>query len=271
MSPTAVYYVTAHEDDWQLFRGYQAYIDLQQSDVYGIFITVTAGDNGDSSSWWQAREAGEIASIEVCLPYGTTSTADTPPPTVKGHNIQRTTFTDPDGNKRAVLYSLRLPDGNMSGAGFPSQSDQSIEKLQSGEIQGITTVDGSTTYDSWDDLVGTIQTIMSNENPDPSQKPWVNANQCWYDTDASPKDHPDHVTVGLALNQFTEGVYRRLWWQAYQIENEAPNLSDGNIMRKKLVYNAYYEKVKGFDGQSAECTVNWNAWGNKSYSTTTDS
>ena len=39
-----VFYIMAHQDDWQLFRGEQAYADINTHSVRAIFIYATAGN-----------------------------------------------------------------------------------------------------------------------------------------------------------------------------------------------------------------------------------
>ena len=61
------FYVTAHEDDWELFRGEQAYRDLATPTKKVVFIYVTAGDAGQTNGWWEAREQGALAAVrELC-------------------------------------------------------------------------------------------------------------------------------------------------------------------------------------------------------------
>lgn len=286
---TPVYYVTAHEDDFQLFRGEVAWNDLQRSDVYGIFITATAGDNAQTDGWWQAREAAQKASINACLPDGTWLTEDKA--SVNGHSIQRVKFSDPTSNAtRAVLYSLRLWDGGMDGNGPnaskpPQGADltyPSLQHLQEGKVvTQITAVDGSTTYTSWADFVLTLRTIMTNEfqtataGADPSMavnKPWVNANKYWLDggdtaTDHH-NDHSDHVTLGQALYSFMFGSYNQAWWLSYEISSKDPNLTGDDLTHKKHVYNAYMsvmqDQLKDSDANKDEYKSCMN-WEPKSY------
>lgn len=48
-------YVAAHQDDWQLFRGEQAWADLNTAGVRVVFVHTTAGDAGATNGWWEAR------------------------------------------------------------------------------------------------------------------------------------------------------------------------------------------------------------------------
>src|ERR1700761_6558189 len=55
------YYIVAHQDDWQLFYGQQAFSDLIEPGARVVFIYTTAGDAGGSEDWWRAREQGALA------------------------------------------------------------------------------------------------------------------------------------------------------------------------------------------------------------------
>src|SRR5947209_5394289 len=75
-----VFYISAHQDDWQLFRGERAYRDLRAPGLRVVFVYTTAGDSGDGpgASWWRARERGALASCLGAQPeakrYGETWT-----------------------------------------------------------------------------------------------------------------------------------------------------------------------------------------------------
>ena len=62
------FYVTAHQDDWELFRGQQAYKDLATSTNKVVFIYVTAGDAGRTNGWWEARERGALQRLTARNP-----------------------------------------------------------------------------------------------------------------------------------------------------------------------------------------------------------
>ena len=45
-SQAVVFYIGAHQDDWQLFMSPQAYYDLIADNTRVVFIYTTAGDAG---------------------------------------------------------------------------------------------------------------------------------------------------------------------------------------------------------------------------------
>lgn len=262
-----VYYVTAHEDDWQLFRGFTAWNDLQSPYTRGVFIAVTAGDGGHDDAYWQAREEAEMYSIYACVSEDFRVDRDWA--TINGHDIYRRKFINTSGTERAVLYSLRLPDGNHSGAGYPSHNCESIARLRNNEISSISSVDGTAVYTSWTDLWRTLQAIMQAELDDVGGPvhPWVNANQYWEDPNACCLDHSDHLTVGAALKEFVAGTYNQYWWKSYETAcpGFSANLGGKALEHKKEVYDKYteYMDVKGYQ----QATTDWNKWGDKIYGT----
>jgi hypothetical protein len=263
-----VYFVTAHEDDWQLFRGFTAWKDLQSPFTRGVFIAVTAGDGGsEDAAYWQARENAEACSIDECVVEDFQVQHDWA--AINGHDIHRRKFINTSGVERAVLYSLRLPDGNHSGAGYPTHNCESIARLRNKEISSISSVDGTAVYTSWADLWGTLQTIMQAELTAAGGPvhPWVNANQYWEDPNACRQDHSDHLTVGAALKEFVAGTYNQYWWKSY--ETACPdfdaNLSGQALEHKQEVYKKYTDKMDSAGYHQA--ATDWSEWGDKMYGT----
>jgi hypothetical protein len=110
--------------------------------------------DGRGDVCWAAHEAVCIESKAGTLTPVEPTSAQV---TVNGHSIQR--YTGPTW----ALYALRLPDGNVTGEGFPSTDGRTLGKLQSGEISSLPAIDGSTAYDSWEDLVTTLREIVSSQ------------------------------------------------------------------------------------------------------------
>ena len=69
------FYVVAHQDDWQLFMGVNAYNDILNQNAKTVFIYVTAGDEGSGSGFghctnctmphFRSREEGAISSVQL--------------------------------------------------------------------------------------------------------------------------------------------------------------------------------------------------------------
>ncbi len=195
------FYVVAHEDDWQLFMGINAALDVPGADSKIVFVHTTAGDaglgtgtGGTPMPYYLARENEALSAIRFLAnlgvvgagPSGAVSTI-----TINGKSLHRIAY------KNTVAYFLRLPDGNVNGGrGYPSTGNQSLLLLDLGAIREISAIDGSAVYYGWADLVETLRAILLYEahgSPDV----WINVPDT--DTTINPNDHPDHIYTGIAM------------------------------------------------------------------------
>ena len=275
-----VFYVRAHPDDIQLFIGNQAAADASNSSVRSVWIIATAGDAGRSSNWWQAREAGALASMEQALawtpgsfPAGCYQRKDTP--TINGHAVVRYRLYNASSAIRSVMYCLRLPDGNVDGSGFASTSYESLLKLMNNTISTMDTVDGNATYSGISDVMDTLDTIMTNERnaTDPNIHPWLNANEYsgMRNTNDATQDHTDHRVLGSILASFAHyNGYNRLWWQSYTVRSAGgyTTLTGTDLTNKDKVFHAYTSALDimltFFNGQTAPSGQNWS-WSGATY------
>lgn len=279
---TPVFYVAAHPDDIQLFRGEQAAADASSSSVRCVWIVATAGDGGRYVNWWQSREWGTIASIESTLgwtpgtvPSGCSLTYDWP--TENGHTVLRYTFTDSGSNVRAVLYCLHLPDGDNGGGGFASTGYQSLYRLRTGAISSMGTVDGIATYYGISDVMYTLATIMTNERlaTNPNIHVWINANEysgMRNSNDTYPDDHRDHRILGSIIASFANyNGFHRAWWISYTNSGGTDLWGTSAYTAKKAAYDAYSNDMVNsltyFNGLSYPPGQNW-AWNGTSQETT---
>lgn len=270
---TPSFYVAAHPDDIQLFIGNQAAADASSSSVRTVWIIVTAGDAGRDTNWWQAREAGALASMERAagfvpgaFPSGCYHTTDKP--TINGHTVVRHKLIDGSANVRSVMYLLRLPDGNVDGSGFASASYESLLKLMNSTISTIHAVDGLATYTGISDVMYTLDAIMTSERnaTNPSVHPWLNANEYsgMRNTNDSTEDHTDHRVLGSVLASFAYyNGYNRLWWKSYTVQSD-PNktvLSGSDYTNKVNLFEAYTAAMETmldfFNGQTPPSGHNW--------------
>jgi len=209
-------YFAAHEDDWQLFMGIDAYNDLQAlpSNLSSrvVFIYTCAGDAGTGMN------NGYVVSRENCamnsLRLATSPASSNNPPgmpyssivNVNGHNILTRIY----GN--VVSYFLRLPDGCSSGPTgcYPSTTPSSVtcQSLWHLYVGGINFMarDGSTTYSNWADLVQTIRVIMAQQcnlaAANGFGQPWVHCPD--FNTTYNPGDHADHLYTGKLAEQASD-------------------------------------------------------------------
>lgn len=245
------YYVVAHQDDWQLFHGQQAFLDLQAPGTRVVFIYTTAGDAGGSEEWWQRREQGAVAS--QALPIGLTA-PDPEPIWINSHSI---TVYDAGS---FVSYHLRLPDGNVSGDGFSSTGYASLKKLQAGDISEIATVDGLAQYAGWEDFCATLGGIIEREGYDANT--WVNAaDWSWA---CSPNDHWDHKATADAVRTIAGDRLNRLWFVTYSTKDRPANLLQRERANKASVFWAYAQVVVPLCGADLPLSE-WCDWGAKNY------
>lgn len=195
------FYVVAHEDDWQLFMGLNAALDVPAPDSKTVFIHVTAGDAGLGTGtggtpvpFYIARESEALSAIRFLAnrgvagggPNGIVSTID-----INGKSLRRVAY------KSTIAYFLRLPDGNVDGGmGYPSTGNQSLLRLASGAESRITAIDGTASYVGWSDLIATLRGILLYEAHGASDV-WVNVSDP--DPANNPNDHLDHTYTGKAM------------------------------------------------------------------------
>src|SRR5271167_3229621 len=195
------FYVVAHEDDWQLFMGINAALDVLAADSKVVFVHTTAGDAGLGTGtggtpvpFYLAREGEARSAIRFLAnigyagsgPNGAASTI-----TINGKSLHRVAY------RNTVAYFMRLPDGNVNGGrGYPSTGNQSLLLLEQGAIPGISAIDGSAVYFGWADLVATLRGILLYEAQG-SPDVWINVPET--NPIINPNDHPDHIYTGIAM------------------------------------------------------------------------
>ncbi|KDO22820.1 hypothetical protein SPRG_11579 [Saprolegnia parasitica CBS 223.65] len=111
VSPSSVHmFVNAHQDDHELFMSANLYDSFASKSTKIVMIYMSAGDAGARDGWYQAREAGTLASAQSFVKlfglYNPVRKTDVI--TLLGHQITKVTL----GN--AVHYFLRLSEDGMS-------------------------------------------------------------------------------------------------------------------------------------------------------------
>jgi len=249
------FYISGHPDDALFFRGEQLFTDLHSGGVSTVQIVASAGDAGRVDEWWQAREA---ACVEAML--GTLSPGD-PVSTqvmVNDHPLQR--YARPGW----ACYFLRLPDGNNRDdvEGFDSTDHLTMGKLQAESIPSLPTVDGSTTYTEWSDLVDTLRSIITREGG-ATPHPWVNTSDP--DRGLNPRDHRDHYAVADAVAAFAEADgLNRVWWVSYGVGNKPDNLAGYALDIKWFLVRLYGWALDDLMATPPN-EEEWRMWGAKTY------
>ena len=246
------YYIVAHQDDWQLFYGQQAFADLIEPNSRVVFIYTTAGDAGGSEEWWRARERGAVAA--QALPSGVAPPEHAEAVLINDHPLavyEAGSF---------VSYHVRLPDGHPNGDGFASTGRASLGKLQRGEISEIAAVDGSTKYVGWHDFCTTLAGIFDREGSNANT--WVNAAD-WSWT-CSPGDHSDHKATADAIREIVADRLNRTWFVTYSTKDLAANLSGEALECKERLWSAYKQHVESI-ADAGFLRWEWDSWGAKNY------
>jgi len=240
------YSVQAHQDDWQLFMSSQVIVDIAAGGKM-VFITLTAGDEGNGTGnyvssvpFFLTRERGSVYSSKYAADINGGIVSDTPSlarVTLNGHSIVKYVYN----NNKIVNYFLRLPDGDVHGAGFPITGNKSLYKFKNGLITSMTSVDGLTTYTSWTDLTNTIKAIMMAEKGLDNQV-WVHTasldSTIVNNLQNNSGDHSDHYYSSKAVEDaIKDSLWVGInWFMDYRSSYLAANLSFNNHQNAAALY-----------------------------------
>ncbi len=253
--PSTSFFVVAHADDWQLFMNPNAYRDLRNANARTVIVHTTAGDAGAGTGrvgrqqpFYLAREEGALRALRFIKSADGAlgqQTLGEETRTVNGHALTR--FASTDG--LAVMYFLRLPDGQPSGSGYAATGSQSIRKLKT-DGKPISAVDGSTTYRSWEDLTATLAQLIRQEASG-SRSVWVNIADT--DTTENPGDHSDHIHTSLAIQDARLKVstcINRALFVEYATQNKPATLTGEDLVINAAVWGATTSGIADFDHAS---------------------
>jgi hypothetical protein len=246
------FYFAAHEDDWQLFMNPSAFEDVLGGASKTVFVHVTAGDAGHGTGtigrrwpYFLARENGAESAIRFMS--GTEHEPVAPVvthPLVNGHPVYRIDYG------KTVAYFLRVPDGNLDGSGYEQTGWQSLRRLHDGANNLLGAVDGSTSYQGWNDLVRTFRAIVDQES---GHRP-VQINVAETDAATNPGDHSDHLmTAQAALDALKDvSCVRRVFYVDYASAKLPENLSARQRDMQSSVYAITMAGVQALD--------HWTSW-----------
>jgi len=250
-------YVHAFQDDWELFMGDRAASGLQSTPNFAI-IYATAGDGGNTTSWWQTRELAGKAAVDVLAGPGPWACA---PFAINGHNIQRC------GKGPAIVYDMRLPSCAMSGDGYAGRG--CLGDLRDGFRSTLVALDGSATYTSWADLTATVRGIVDYESNNQSA-PFVEVHSPDYDRVANKPNHPDHLsTADLVLAASGPRSWNISWYVDYATLSRPVNLSQAAHDIKRDIFYAYDNYMGAAGLGRAQYESEYQAWLWRTYYRTT--
>ena len=196
---TTRFFVSAHQDDWQLFMNPNVYESIKNEADKTVIIHTTAGEAGagmGNDAYYKAREEGSLAAIRfLSNTYGSGNNlgAEMERSTVilNGHPVIRYAY------RNNIVYFLRLPDGNGTGHGYALHDCKSLEKLFYEEIRQLKTIDGTTVYANKNDLIDTLKELIKKEKKENS----IEFHLADTDRAINPGDHSDHQTSSLLFHE----------------------------------------------------------------------
>jgi hypothetical protein len=264
-------FTVAHQDDWQLFMNPAAYRGMDEPQEKAVFIHVTAGDagrgvTGEPVPYYLAREEGALRAVRFMAnaadpTRGRGLVMESSKAEIAGHAILRFAYAN------AVVYFLRLPDGNIVNGTVYTPHPQAIEKLRTASIEASETIDRSARYVGWSDLVSTLAAIVEHERVAGSS---LSLHIAETNEALNPGDHPDHRATALAMEEVATrfpcaSTHR---YDEYATRGRPQNVTGEDYM---IDVGAWAATASGLSDNLAKAT--WesehNAWIGRSYSRTT--
>jgi len=261
----------AHQDDWQLFMGANAFNDIQNYNEKGpfpnghrvIIIHTTAGNLNDDDSkscdcmdahdtsikkipYWKVREYGVKNSIHLaaCRQGGWSSHLPYPKDEqvlINGHKITKSVF------KNTVSYFLRTKTSQYDAWQYDTNAD-------------VNTVDSATTYLDWSDFVTTIYYIYRAEMDSISCKRTPEFNIPDINTTINPNDHGEHYQAGRAgfeaaqmLSKSTGTFYNVSLFMGYNSQNMPQNNTQPDVQNEAGMAAVYCLALLDYNA--------WPEWG----------
>lgn len=219
--------IVPHQDDWQLFMGDVVTQRLHEGNR-GVFIYLTAGDDGRDSVYWLARERGALNSTRVAAGVPVTDPVNCSMVEIHAHAIRGCSV----GNTQS--YFFRLPDGKRDGKGFARYGYQSLRKLRAKRMSGISAIDGSASYNGWADLMATVGAITDEDSSGATihtSDPSIARN---------PHDHFDHRMAGLLVADLRKRDDSDvMYYLGYSLATRAVNRSSSQTQAKTALLIAY--------------------------------
>jgi LmbE family N-acetylglucosaminyl deacetylase len=238
--------VVAHQDDDLLFLNPDV-LHAVRSGRRVRTVYVTAGDAGEGAAYWQRRELGVRAAYATMADVD--DIWDQSSVAVAGRQVTVVTL-----RARPVisLAFMRLPDGDGDGHGFAANQNQSLQKLWTGEIATIGTVDGATTY-AKSELQDALTALMSSFGAG-------DVNTLDFSRGYGDGDHSDHVTVAY-LTRAAQTQYAAshgfAGFVGYPIKDRIENLSPQDYLAKQTAFFVYAAYDSHVCGSQPACAGRW--------------
>lgn len=224
--------VWAHYDDDLLFLNPQLSDAIARGDcVRTVFLT--GADAGRGQGYAQGRELGILRAYNT-MRGQTGFWSENRVTLTAGMSVsQWSPQNDPD----ITVTFVRLPDGNLTGHGFPSTGNVSLPNLVSGAIATLAPTDGGPAVTSAG-LVAGIGELIVAYGADHLFTHVPGESVEW-----SPGDHPDHAATGT----LTRAAWRGVAYPAelvdyavgYPTLSLPPNVGGDALLRKIEAFRVY--------------------------------
>ncbi len=267
--PMVSVFAVAHQDDWQLFMNPEAFHAMNEPQEKAVFIHVTAGDAGAGAGgpgpvpYYLAREEGALRAVRFMAnaadpAIGRGAQMQSTMAMRGGHGVQRYAY------RNAVVYFLRLPDGNIVNGTVYTPHPESLTRLRSGEAATSGTVEMSGRYEGWGDLVETLNAIVEAEKVAGSG---LTLHIAELDEEINARDHPDHRATAFAMEDVAKlhpcaPLYRHI---EYHTRTMPLNVTGTDYM---IDVGTWAATASGLSDNHAKAT--WepehNAWIGRAYS-----
>ena len=237
------FYISAHQDDWQLFMGVNAYNDIAKSSDSArvVFIYVTAGDYSDCINvsnkvtlpYYLAREKGAKNSVQLAADsHKQRFIWESDTVSINHHLLIRFRY------HYTTSYFLRLADGDMEGS-----RNISLKNFQQNNFKNNYSIDSLTSYCDWNDLSNTCEAILKHEVKNEDDV-WVNM----FDTNRiyNPGDHSDHYETSILFSDGFKNIKAtKVVYEGYASarKHRDSNLKDVDIMKESGLFAAYNQAM----------------------------
>lgn len=243
------FYVGAHQDDWQLFMGVNAYNDILNQNAKTVFIYVTAGDEGSGSGFghctnctiphFRSREEGAISSLKLVAKQ------TWPYPKMIHDTIQscgKIFFIHKYIYSNTVSYFIRLPNRpttpNLTSFFY---SNDALTALVDSTEEPLN--DQSNTFQNKEELIELVKRIFLRETGEATAL-WINTSDPESLKNGNHDDHAEHYITGKICKQAAASIGNSkkivmAYYTEYCTENMPHNLSLEGVMMESGLFAAY--------------------------------
>ena len=208
----------------------------------GVFVYLTAGDDGRDSIYWRTRERAALQSTRIAAAIPVTDPVDCAMVRVGDHSIRKCILRNTES------YFLRLPDGKRDGKGFAPYGYQSLRKLRANPRLEMSAIDASTTYQGWTDLMTTVGWIIDRDSAE------VTIHTSDPSIARNPHDHFDHRMAGLLVDDVRRRrKFGAMYYLGYALATRAANRSNDQTQAKTTLLLAY-------DREMTAANKKWSAY-----------